>query len=188
MNDSWATLGYGDRAAPAPDRWQPLLVHEVQLELGTFHQWVLCGGCSIDWLMNRRTRQHTDLDIGVFRSDLSACLETIDVSRVYLCDPPGSLKRWGGEAVPEHVHDIWITDIARSNWILQLMVYDDENESVVYRRDRRISWPKEQHAIEIRNLKILNPVITLLFKLHRSDLRDKDCLDIISMIDAAVNL
>ncbi|MBE9080493.1 hypothetical protein IQ241_24965 [Romeria aff. gracilis LEGE 07310] len=172
---------------PHPDSWQPLPIQDIQPLLGSFHRWVLCGGRSIDWWINRSTRQHADTDIGVFRSDLSACLDEMDPSRIYLCDPPGQLKRWDGKAVPAQVHDIWVTDTTHDHWILQLMIYDDDSEQVIYRRDCRITWSKHQHALTVRNLRILNPVITLLFKLHRSQLEDKDCLDVLSIIDAVAN-
>ena len=174
-------------APPAFDKWQPLSVVDLQRELGTFRQWVLCGGYSIDWLVNKATRQHDDIDVGVFRSDLSTCLKAIAELRVYLCDPPGSLRRWDGKEVPKHVHDIWIADAKCSHWILQIMVYDDEDENVIYRRDKRLSWPKGQHAIEVRGLSILNPIITLLFKLHRADMRNKDCVDVETLIGVAAS-
>ncbi|MGB3789515.1 MAG: hypothetical protein WA949_16010 [Phormidesmis sp.] len=170
---------------PEPDRWHLLNIEDIQSVLGSFRSWVLCGGCSIDWLLNKSTRQHGDTDIGVFRSDLQACLETIGTSRVYLCDPPGHLKPWDSAEVTTLVHDIWVTDATHSHWVLQIMVYDDDdNERVVYRRDDRITWSKSQHDIVVRGVRILNPVITLLFKLHRSKLEEKDCIDVRSLIEA----
>ncbi|MEQ9066947.1 MAG: hypothetical protein RLO18_09490, partial [Gimesia chilikensis] len=50
------------------------------------------------------------------------------------------------------------------------------------RRDPRIHWPREAHAITVRKIKILNPLITLLFKLHRRELQEKDCRDVAHLI------
>jgi len=68
-----------------------------------------------------------------------------------------------------------------------LMVYDDENDSVIYRRDKRISWPKSSHAITVRGVNVLNPFVTLLFKLHRHEVQDKDCRDVSTLIHALAN-
>lgn len=145
---------------------------------------MLCGGRSIDWILGRETREHGDTDVGVFRSDVATCLNSIERARVYLCDPPDGLIPWDGSALPTHVHDIWITDVAWEHWLVQLMVYDDSGETVVYRRDDRIAWPKSEHAIAIRGIRVLNPIVTLLFKLHRRDLQGKDCRDVSTLIGA----
>tara|TARA_R110002111_G_scaffold2705_3_gene17903 strand:+ start:31705 stop:32274 length:570 start_codon:yes stop_codon:yes gene_type:complete len=172
---------------PPIHHWQSLLASHIQSSLGEFSEWVLCGGRSIDWIPGRTTRDHGDTDIGVFRSDLTACLSSFDQRRVYLCDPPGELKAWDGEAVPEDVHDIWITTKDESLWLIQLLVYDDTEETVVYRRDSRITWPKSEHAITIRGIRVLNPIVTLLFKLHRHELQNKDCRDVSTLIDVFAN-
>jgi len=118
---------------PLINSWQSLPIPDIQSSLGNFTNGVSCGGWSIDWILGRTTREHGDTDIGVFRSDLINCLNSIDQRRVYLCDPPGELNAWDGEAVPERVHDIWITSAEYDHWTIQLMIYDDAEETVVYR-------------------------------------------------------
>src|SRR5438552_5325066 len=130
-----------------PTDWKPIAVKNLQTELGTFRNWTLCGGYSIDRWVGRKTRSHADTDIGVFRSELRECLEGIGQTRVYLCSPPGTHVMWNGNDVPESVHDIWITDRSKKHWICQIMVFDDEGDQVYYRRDRRIRWSKASHSI-----------------------------------------
>lgn len=163
---------------PDVSRWQPLQVEAIQEHLGAFGSWCLCGGRSLDWLVGRSTRDHGDTDIGVFRSELEVCLPEIGAPRVFLCDPPGDFTPWDGGPVPLQVHDIWISDIARTCWVLQVMVYDDDGDEVVYRRDPRIRWPKNAHAITVRGVRVVNPVITLLFKVNKPQLQAKACLDV----------
>jgi len=167
---------------PDVTNWKPIEVETIQNHLGEFRAWCLCAGQSLDWIVGRTTRQHGDTDIGVFRSDLRSCLESIGTSRVFLCDPPGSLTPWDGADVPSRVHDIFIADPSGQHWILQVMVFDDVGDDVVYRRDSRIRWDKRDHAIGIRNVRVLNPVVTLLFKLNKSSLEEKDCLDLRTLI------
>ena len=173
---------------PPTDRWLSLPVTEIQTSLGDFTGWVLCGGRSLDWLLGAETRPHSDTDVGVFRSELADCLHSLEQTRVYLCDPPGQLVAWEGKPVPQHVHDVWITSPDLSHWEVQLMVYDDSDDSVSYRRDSRIHWPREAHAITVRKIRVLNPLITLLFKLHRRELQEKDCQDVASLITGFANL
>lgn len=67
------------------------------------------------------------------------------------------------------------------------MAYDEDADHVIYRRDRRIRWPKKSHAIHVRGIPVLNPVVTMLFKLNKSKLEDKDCQDVQVMIDAVAS-
>lgn len=168
---------------PEAANWKPLEVEDIQGHLGQFTAWCLCGGQSLDWLLGRTTRKHGDTDIGIFRSDLRRCLEAVGTSRVFLCDPPGGLTPWDGSDIPSRVHDIWVTDPTGQFWILQIMVYDEAGDNVLYRRDPRIRWRKDAHAITVRGVRVLNPVVTLLFKMNRPELEAKDCKDIRIVIE-----
>jgi len=172
---------------PDLKNWRPLEVEGIQENLGSFRAWCLCGGQSLDWLLGRATREHGDTDIGVFRSDLRSCLEAIGASRVFLCDPTGRLTPWDGSEVPDRVHDIWVTDPPGQHWILQVMVYDDVDDCVVYRRDPRIRWNKSSHAITIRGVRVVNPLVTLLFKMNKAELQEKDSQDIQVLIEELAN-
>lgn len=90
---------------------------------------------------------------------------------------------WDGGEVPESVHDIWITDAAGQCWIFQIMVFDDDGNRVSYRRDRRINWAKESHAIELGGIRLLNPFITMLYRSNKKRVEDKEVADIINPIE-----
>lgn len=102
--------------------------------------------------------------------------------RVFLCGP---LRPWDGGAVPPDVHDIWVTDEAGRCWALQIMVYDDEGDEIVYRRDTRVRWAKAHHTLTVDGVRILNPFVTLLFKCNGREIQDKDASDLRVLIDAA---
>jgi hypothetical protein len=80
-----------------------------------------------------------------------------------------------------------VTDLSRElpgfdDWVLQVMVFDDEGDEVVYRRDRRIRWPKCQHSVAVVGLRVLNPFITFLFKANQTTLEEKEIHDLIKLI------
>ena len=167
-----------------PSDWQPLPIQKLQEHLGNFTDWTLCGGCSVDLLLGRHTRTHGDIDIGVFRSQLIECLHAIGAERVFLCSAPDTRVQWDGTTVDAAVHDIWISDHQREHWVMQIVVFDDEGEDVIYRRDRRIRWPKGSHHVNCGSVRVLNPLITFLFKANKSELEEKDVLDIVALISA----
>jgi aminoglycoside-2''-adenylyltransferase len=168
---------------PHDDCWTPLRLDEIQPLLGDFERWCLCGGVSIDLLLGRKTREHGDTDIGVFRSNLDECLTAIGRARVFLCDPPGELAAWHGEAVPERVHDIWIADADGEHWVLQILVFDDDETHVYYKRDRSIRWSKASHTQQVDGRPVLNPLITFLHKSHRDLHEPKDLEDLRRLVD-----
>jgi len=129
------------------------------------------------------TRSHGDTDIGIFRSQLAECLRIIGAERVFLCLRCGGHQAWNGRVVPPEIHDIWITDRAGDYWVLQVLVFDDEGDDVVYRRDRRIKWAKQHHFRTVDGLRLLNPFVTFLFKANKTSLQEKEVHDLIKLIE-----
>ena len=62
---------------PKTTNWNPIPANEIQARLGTFYDWSICGGISLDILAGVTTRHHVDIDIGVFRSQVETCLKEI---------------------------------------------------------------------------------------------------------------
>lgn len=164
-----------------PAAWRPLLVDSLKRELAGFDNGVLCGGWSVVRITGSDTRAHGDIDIGVYRSELETCLVVLGRDRVFLCRDGGH-HPWDGAKGPAIVHDIWITDGDCRYWVMQIMVFDDEGDRVIHRRDRRISWSKRHHAVVIDGMKVLNPLITFLFKASKPQMEDKEGHDLMRLI------
>ena len=164
-----------------PKTWRPLTLADLEGELAGSDRWVLCGGHSVAVAVGRDTRTHGDIDVGVFRTDLREFLRMIGQDRVFLCRQ-GAHQKWDGADVPEDVHDIWVTSRDGGFWAFQIVVFDDDGEEVVYRRDRRIRWPKSSHACTVDGIRILNPLVTFLFKVHRREPEEKDVHDVRELI------
>lgn len=165
-----------------PNEWRPIPITALKEELKDFDGWVLCGGQSVSLIVGQDTRSHGDTDIGVFRSALSQCLDTLGKDRVFLCRR-NTHEAWDGNEVPQEVHDIWVLDRERKYWMLQVMVFDDEGDQVIYRRDHRIRWSKKNHSGMIQGFKVLNPFVTFLFKVNKPALEEKDIHDVRQLIE-----
>ncbi|MGF1655860.1 MAG: hypothetical protein ACFCU3_02665 [Verrucomicrobiales bacterium] len=165
-----------------PEEWRPVAPSDLQQEMPGFEDWVLCGGHSVALFVGKDSRDHGDVDIGIFRSQAVTCLEAIGRHRVFLRDA-GCHRPWDGGTIPERVHDIWIADRAGRYWAFQVMIYEDDGDRVLFRRDPRITWPKSCHSIDIDGVKIVNPFVTFLFKSHKRDLEAKEIHDLTAMIE-----
>lgn len=170
-----------------PGSWRPLAIDEIGGLCGEFTDWVLCGGHAVALLAGRDTRPHGDVDIGVFRSQVEACLRAIGRKRVWLCWQ-GEHVAWDGGPVPAEVHDIWIADEEGKFWILQLMIYDDEGDRVIFRRNRDLWWPKSCHAVRVGGLRILNPFVSFLFKASREGMEAKEIHDLRLLIESGAEV
>ena len=164
-----------------PKQWRPLGLADLQDELAISNHWILCGGHSVAVAVGRDARTHGDIDVGVFRTHVREFLRMIGPSRVFLCRR-GAHEKWDGSDVPSEVHDIWITSRDGEFWAFQIMVFDDEGDEVIYRRDSRIRWPKSSHSYLTDGVEILNPLVTLLFKVHHREPEEKDVHDVIELI------
>lgn len=160
-----------------PTEWRPLAVTALKDELADFDHWVLCGGHSVALLAGTDTRTHADIDIGVFRSEVEGCLSVIGAARVYLCRE-GKHVAWNGERVPPDVHDIWVTSRDGRFWVLQVMVFDDDGDEVVYRRNPSLRWPKRVHSRNVGGISVLNPFVTFLFKANKATQEEKELHDL----------
>ncbi len=156
--------------------WNPVQPDQLPQLLKGFSDWCLAGGCSVDWLIGKTTRTHADTDIAIMRSDLRSCLACFSQDQVLLCAKKGLLVPWQGTQIPEDIHSIWIRD--QQNYILQILIFDCHDDTISYRRDKRIRWPLASLWIEHRGMRLLNPGITMLFKLHGRELLPKDCHDV----------
>lgn len=58
-------------------------------------------------------------------------------------------------------------------------------EEWIYRRNPDLRWPKTAHSIEIDGLRILNPLVTFLYKAHKPRWEPKDMLDLADLIEKA---
>ena len=160
--------------------WRPYDLSEIIQTLSDNNNWILCGGHSVDLWLKKETRKHSDIDIGVFRSDLKVILDELKDHEVYLCDPPGSHRKYDG-IVPERVFDIWI---AKSGWwVFQIVVFDDIGDMVVFKRNRDIKWHKKIHYVTVGGVRILNPAISLLYKITDKQPEKKTVMDICNIIN-----
>ncbi|RYD33273.1 MAG: hypothetical protein EOP87_11290 [Verrucomicrobiaceae bacterium] len=165
-----------------PTNWLTVPLSHIEGELRDFDGWVLCGGHSVALLTGKDTRTHGDIDIGVFRTRISDCLNQFAEERVYLCRQ-GTHERWRGGKVAGDIHDIWITDQNLTHWLFQIMIFDDREDQVFYRRNPRIAWSKKHHSVNIDQIRVLNPFVTFLFKANKNTQEEKEVHDLIKLIE-----
>ena len=159
--------------------WRPILPSEIEGFLGGYSDWILAGGRSLSLLVGETYREHGDTDIAVFRDQLCELLVGIRPDKVFLAQG-GDLVPWDGGSILEQINSLWISD--GKFWRLQVLIFDLQEGSVKYRRDSRIQWDIGEHELTAQGVRILNPMVTFLFKANQTELASKDALDIQKLI------
>jgi hypothetical protein len=162
------------------DFWQSMRPEAArEMFRGIDAPWWIAGGWAIDLHLGRETREHEDLDIGIFGTDQLA-MQTHLLGHGYelhASDPPGTLRPWRpGEQLPEWVHDVWCRRGARDPWEFQLMFNPGDDATWVSRRDPALVRPFAQSVLNRNGIPRLAPEIQLHFK--AKSLRPKDESDL----------
>ena len=134
--------------------WDPLTPAQVAVLLGPFDgPWWIAGGHAIDLFLGAPTREHTDIDVAVFRDHWSAVA--------------GALDGWDF-----HVGDneVWARPHAGDPWQVEFVLEDRGGTEWRYRRNHEVSLPvSELGMVDERGIPYERPEIVLLYKAPRSD-------------------
>lgn len=140
--------------------------------------WFVAGGWALDFWRNRQTRFHSDLEVSVFRCDLSELYDLIKDRRPLAIFPGPDLRPWTGEALPDEVHQLRIAPVDTSAGAVEFDFFLNPNEGDywVSRRDPRLTLPLHEVSRPSRGgTPVLAPEVVLLFKAKH--LRPKDLED-----------
>jgi len=157
--------------------WKPYSLNEVISLLSGFQDWFLVGGESIDIYLNRRTREHMDIDVGVLSchaADLILILQQQGLQVFSATD--GNLNEFKDSDLKNGKHNFWISDDL--DFKVQVLVYSVINDNVVFHRNPDIKWNIDSFIVEKNGIRILNPLVTFAFKVTTKNVQDKDLVDI----------
>jgi hypothetical protein len=157
--------------------WQPLSVNEVQELFGKApFAWALAGGYAIEQFLGKSIREHSDIDVVVFRDYQIQAQHWLANWQLYAADPPGQLRPWiADEYLPFGIHDIWGHKINFHAWQLQLMLAELEGDEWFSRRNPLVRGPRNELFVIYNDLPCVRVEVQLLYKARGC--RPKDNLD-----------
>ncbi len=157
--------------------WEPFSKFQLKELLLDLDCWFLAGGESIDHFFGKKSREHDDLDIGVFYDDLPeliGCLEAHGLT-VWACIE-GELAKYNFDDLPEKVHNFWVSD--DTAYRFEILTYRTNDAGVIFRRNTDIIWERSAFTVEVDGFRVLSPMVSYAFKITSSDVRAKDLEDI----------
>lgn len=131
--------------------------------------WWIAGGWALDLYAGRRLRRHEDIDVAVLRHDLGALAGQLDGWELHAAVGPGELRRWHGEALQPHVHELWARPGADEPWACEFLLEDALGDEWRFRRDPRVRLPVGRLGALRDGLPLLAPEVALLYKAKAPD-------------------
>lgn len=137
-------------------------------------RWLVAGGHGLDLFIGHKTREHSDVDIVVFRKDAVAVFDFLGSYELQIVTNPGQLLPHSKASdLIENRHTVWVKDRKTNDDLLELLFNDSDENNWLYRRNKNITLPLSRVGIDIGKLQVLAPEIVLLYKSKEPRNRDE---------------
>ncbi len=152
----------------------------ISLMEGFNNTWFIAGGWAIDLFIGKKTREHKDIEISLFRKDqlyLKKHLKGWEFKKVI----KGEFYTWENEFLELPVHEIHASNKLNRDEI-EILLNETKGNDWIFRRDTRISCPLNSvWSYSETGIPYLNPEIVLLYKAKNT--REKDQQDFMKIKD-----
>jgi hypothetical protein len=153
------------------DNLEPVsFLHELMT--GFERPWFVVGGWAIDLFVGSQSREHDDIEIGIYRNDqqwLRRHLGAWQFTKVV----NGESARWNdGELLELPVHELHARSSSPERQ-LEILLQEESNEHWLYRRNAEIGEKKRDVCLVSNGIPYLRPDIVLLFKAKNTRAKDE---------------
>ena len=143
------------------------------------YPWFVAGGWAIDLFLNRETRVHEDIEIGIFRKNQMQLYKYFGNQKKYFIDNRNKFGKhekheWNKEYLQLPIHELY----SRCDGLeIEILLNERENEQWIYRRNNKVRLDIEKAILfNVDKIPFLSPEIVILYK--SKDIREKDITDI----------
>ena len=164
--------------------WKPLTVTEVSNIFSSIPiSWGIAGGWALDIHLGRETREHSDIDIVIFREDQQVMYQHLKNEWTLYKAKDGKLSPWKEKEYLDAINDVGVSRASQSPWAFQIMLMDCNQDYRIYRREKTIKVSKEELFSNDENkVPYLKSAFQLLYKGGSSQIREKDFRDFQSVL------
>jgi aminoglycoside-2''-adenylyltransferase len=142
--------------------------------------WFVCGGWAIDLFVGRQTREHSDLEIGIFREDQQAVRRHfLDWNPGKVVDGPSGpliVPWYDGEWLMLPIHQVKLYRDGFSPREFEFFLNDMDGDRWLFRRMPEITLPRERLVrVADDGIPYVAPEVQLLYKARLT--REQDVHD-----------
>ncbi len=147
--------------------------------------WFIAGGWALDLFLNRETRVHDDIEIGIYRKNQMQLYRFFGKDKKYYINNKSRIGKhekleWKKEYLRSPIHELYVE---RGGFELEILLNEADDTGWVYRRNEKIRLDG-QKAVRFTEDRIpyLSPEIVALYK--TGEMRGKDIVDISNALAA----
>lgn len=159
---------------PDDDAWEAWSPDELFARLGaTADEWYVVGGWALDLWHGAPTRAHADLEFSVPASQAHHYRRALSELEFFSVNS-GKFGHLSPDApLPSGIWQQWGADRSAGCWRVDMMVDRGSTDQWVYKRDPRLSIPREDAIRSAASgIRYLAPHLVLLFKAKHTRAKD----------------
>jgi hypothetical protein len=151
---------------PGAGAWSAVQPIEVAALLSAVKvPWWIAGGWAIDLFLDKHTRAHRDIDVGVLRRDAHQVMLGLPSWEFFAAKGRTLTRLPPGETPPADVFSLWCRPTSTSPWTLELLIDSAEDNWWMFRREPKIRRPFATIThLSSHGIPYLAPEIQLLYK------------------------
>jgi hypothetical protein len=143
------------------------------------YPWFIAGGWAIDLFLNRETREHEDIEIGIYRKNQMQLYRYFGRQRKFYIDNRNHIGKherlvWNKEYLRLPIHEVYVE---YEGLEIEVLLNEKDEDNLIYRLNEKIKLSEEKAILYNKEeIPYLSPEIVLLYKSNY--MRDKDIADI----------
>jgi len=143
------------------------------------YPWFIAGGWAIDLFLNKETREHEDIEIGIYRKNQMQLYRYFGKQKKYYIDNTSRIgkeerREWNKEYLRLPIYEVYVE---YEGLEIKVVLNEKDEDNWIYRINEKIRLNEEKAILYNENeIPYLCPEIVLF---HKSKyMRDKDIADI----------
>jgi hypothetical protein len=146
-------------------QWQPYPVERVvEVMAEITGDWWLSGGEALDRFVGHRTREHGDVDVSIPDADFDAVTTRLTERFDVRFASRGRLHPIADAPSVGPVHNLWVRETGGGPWRFQVNLEPCDASTWIYRRDARVTRPRDEAIVAIGGVPCTAPAVQLLWK------------------------
>ena len=143
------------------------------------YPWFITGGWAIDLFLNKETREHKDIEIGIYRKNQMQLYRHFGKQKKYYIDNTSHIgkkekREWNKEYLRLPIYEVYVE---YDGIEIKVVLNEKDEDNWIYRLNEKIKLNEEKAILNNEEeIPYLCPEIVLLHK--SKDMRDKDIADI----------
>ena len=141
--------------------------------------WFIAGGWAIDLFLDRETRTHDDIEIGIYREHQMKLQKYFEKRKKYYINNKSLIGKhtkveWNKEYLRLPIHELYIE---YNDFEIEVLLNERDEANWIYRRNEKIKHNEQTVILNTKDgIPYLCPEIVLLYK--TKEIREKDIQDI----------